>query len=95
MIKRLTWFVMGAVSGAAATLWALSVARTKARQLAPAQVAGAVSARARSRLDDVRDALFEARLAMREREAELRAELDRESNPTAGPPALTAKSSPN
>lgn len=95
MIKRLTWFTMGAVSGAVATLWALSVARARARALAPAQVAAAVSARARSRLDDVRDALFEARLAMREREAELRAGLDGDAAERSPRPALTVKSSPN
>lgn len=94
MLKRLTWFVIGAVVGSCTTLWALTVARAKARQLAPAQVAGAVTARARSRLDDVRDAIFEGRLAMREREAELRAELDRDRDGPPERPALTLNSGP-
>ncbi len=95
MIKRLTWFVMGAVVGSATTLWGLTVARSKARQLAPVQVAGAVGARLRDRWDDLHDAVFEGRLAMREREAELRAEFERGRATTAERPALAIKSSPN
>ncbi len=95
MLKRLRWFVMGAVAGAAGTLWAMAYGRSKVQELAPAHVAGELAARARTRLDDVRDALFEARLAMREREAELRAELDREGDAGSRPAALTVKSSPN
>jgi hypothetical protein len=95
VFKRLRWFVMGAVVGSATTLWGLTFARSKARQLAPASVAGAVGARARDRWDDLRDALFEGRLAMREREVELRTELDRGRAEAADRPALTLKSSPN
>lgn len=95
MLKRLRWFVLGAVSGVAATLWGVTVARSRVRRLAPAQVAGEVSARARSRVDDLRDALLEGRLAMRARERELRAELDRGRADAPARPALAVKSSPN
>lgn len=95
MFKRLRWFVMGALVGSATTLWGLTVARSKARQLAPAQVAGAVGARVRDRLDDLRHAVFEGRLAMRERETELRTELDRERRQASERPVLTQYSSPN
>ncbi|MCB9371292.1 MAG: hypothetical protein H6518_00725 [Microthrixaceae bacterium] len=93
MLKRLRWFTLGALSGIAGTLWALAYGRSRVRELAPANVAGELAARARARLDDARDALFEGRLAMREREAELRAELGHE-RAAAAPPALPARSSP-
>ena len=95
MLKRLRWFVLGVVTGMAATLWGITTARSKVRRLAPAQVAGEVSSRARSRVDDLRDALVEGRLAMRARELELRAELDRGRAEAPSRPALTVKSSPN
>lgn len=66
MIKRLTWFVSGAIAGATA----LGVARRKVRSvagdLAPAKVAARLG-------DRVRDAVAEGRRAMRAKEAELRA----------------------
>ena len=95
MLKRLVWFLIGASLGTALCLWALAVARTKARRLAPARVAGEVSAGVRSFLDDVRDAAVEGRLAMREREAELRDELARSNQASRARPALTAKASLN
>lgn len=93
MLKRLRWFLMGVVTGVAGTVWALAYGRSKVQELTPAHVAGELASKARTRLDDVRDAIFEGRLAMREREAELRTELDRER--AGGPvrPALTVKSS--
>lgn len=93
MLKRLRWFLMGAVTGAAATVWALAYGRSKVQELTPAHVAGELASKARTRLDDVRDAIFEGRLAMREREAELRTELDRERTGAPARPALTVKSS--
>ena len=95
MLKRLRWFLIGVVTGVAGTVWALAYGRSKVQELTPAHVAGELATRARSRLDDARDALFEARLAMREREAELRAEFDEDGGRRPRPPALTVKSSPN
>lgn len=95
MLKRLRWFLVGVVTGVAGTIWALVYGRSKVQELTPAHVAGELASRARTRLDDARDALFEARLAMREREAELRAEFDKDGGPGSRPPALTVKSSPN
>ena len=93
MLKRLRWFLMGAVTGVAATVWALAYGRSKVQELTPAHVAGELASKARTRLNDVRDASFEGRLAMREREAELRTELDRERTGAPARPALTVKSS--
>lgn len=95
MLKRLRWFVMGVVAGVAGTVWAMAYGRSKVQELTPAHVAGELAAKARTRLDDVRDAIFEGRLAMRERESELRSELERERDGTPVRPALTVKSSPN
>ncbi len=95
MLKRLRWFLMGMVAGVAGTVWALVYGRSKVQELTPAHVAGELATKARSRLDDARDALLVGRLAMREREAELRVELDRDRRGAPARPALTVKSSPN
>ncbi|HMQ26231.1 MAG TPA: hypothetical protein PKA98_09605 [Acidimicrobiales bacterium] len=93
MLKRLRWFVLGVVTGVAGTVWALAYGRSKVQELTPAHVAGELASKARTRLDDVRAAIFEGRLAMRERESELRSELDRERGGPPARPALTVKSS--
>ena len=95
MLKRARWFLMGVVAGVAGTVWALVHGRAKVQELTPAHVAGELASKARTRLDDVRAAIFEGRLAMREREAELRSELEREREGATARPALTVKSSPN
>ncbi|MBL8779048.1 MAG: hypothetical protein JNK12_24190 [Acidimicrobiales bacterium] len=95
MLKRLRWFLMGMVAGVAGTVWAFAYGRQKVQELTPAHVAGELATRARSRLDDAKDALFEARLAMREREAELRAGLEGDPAPGSSVRAITVKSSPN
>ena len=95
MIKRLVWFLVGATAGIAACLWAFTVGRRTVRRLAPTQVVGEVSTGVRSLLDDLRDAVTEGRLAMREREAELRAELERGERPPLARPALPTKASLN
>jgi hypothetical protein len=66
MIKRLTWFVGGAVIGAAAAGAAKKKAAQVATQYTPANVARATTTR-------VREAVTEGRRAAKEREAELRA----------------------
>ena len=69
MIKRLTWFIGGAVAGVAGA----SVAKRKAKEVtaeyAPAQMA-------RKAGDRVRDAVAEGKRAMKAKEAELRARMD-------------------
>ena len=69
MIKRLTWFVSGAVAGVAGVGIAKRKLKRAATQLAPKNVAQGITTR-------VRDSVVEGRLAMRAKEAELRARLD-------------------
>lgn len=69
MIKRLTWFVGGAVAGVAGASVAKKKARTVVVEYAPAQVAHRTA-------DRVRDAFAEGRRAAKAKEAELRARLD-------------------
>ncbi len=76
MIKRLTWFVGGAVLGAVGTGRAKKKVRSVADELAPVQVARKATERVRRRGHDVADAVREGRRAMRAKELELRARLD-------------------
>jgi hypothetical protein len=69
MMKRLVWFVSGAVAGIAGAGFAKKKAREAAEELAPAAVA-------RRTVHRVREAISEGRTAARVREAELRAQLD-------------------
>jgi hypothetical protein len=87
MIKRLTWFVGGAIAGAAGTGYAKRKVRAAAAQLAPSNVARTAADRARDRAHDLTEAVKEGRLAMRSKERELRARRD---GATAGPRALEA-----
>jgi hypothetical protein len=69
MIKRLTWFLGGAVAGVAGVGVAKRKMKQAATQLTPRKIARGVTTR-------VHDAVAEGRRAMRSREAELRARLD-------------------
>jgi hypothetical protein len=69
VIKRLTWFVGGAVAGVAGTGFAKRKLKQATTHLTPANIVHSVSAR-------VRDSVAEGRQAMRAKEAELRARLD-------------------
>ena len=65
MFKRVRWMSTGAAVGFGAAVWLQRKVKTAGRRYRPVGVAGAAAARAR-------DALEEGRVAMREREAELR-----------------------
>jgi hypothetical protein len=69
VIKRLSWFVGGAVAGVAGAGFAKRKVKKAASHLAPKNVVHGVTAR-------VRDAISEGGNAMRAKEAELRARLD-------------------
>lgn len=62
MLKRVRWFVTGAIAALSASAWAKRRMARRIGRYAPKAVA-----------DQTRHALAEGRLAMREREAELRA----------------------
>jgi hypothetical protein len=69
MMKRLTWFIGGAVAGVAGAGVAKKKAKAVAVEYSPAQVA-------RKTTDRVRDAVAEGRRAAKAKETELRARLD-------------------
>jgi hypothetical protein len=69
MMKRITWFMGGAVAGVAGASVAKKKVKQAATRLAPRYVVHSATGR-------VRDAFGEGRRAMHVREAELRARLD-------------------
>lgn len=82
MFKRLFWLAVGTGLGFGASFWLMRTVRQQVARLAPVKVSGqvtdAVTSRARAVGDGVKAALAEGRRAMREREAELRAEVGRQ-----------------
>jgi hypothetical protein len=81
MAKRLVWFGVGAASGCVAAVWGLSSVRRASQRFStdrvPTEVAGAVRRGGQTVRHDLRDAVDEGRAAMRARERELRAGLER------------------
>jgi hypothetical protein len=69
MIKRMTWFVGGAIAGVAGIGLAKRKVKEAATHLTPKHIAHGIT-------DRVHDAFTEGRRAMRARESELRARLD-------------------
>ncbi|MGH9156367.1 MAG: hypothetical protein ACRD1K_11165 [Acidimicrobiales bacterium] len=72
MFKRMLWLAIGTGVGFGTSFWVTRAVRQRVRHVtgkfAPERVVGAVSSLRR----DIRDAVADGRLAMREREAELR-----------------------
>lgn len=85
MITRATWFVAGAAAGVVGATYTRRKVKAVAEQMAPANVAKSVAVRARSRGQDLVEAVKEGRLAMRAKEDQLRAGRDAEA--LAIPPA--------
>jgi hypothetical protein len=81
MFKRIRWLGVGAVAGVTASVWTQRKARAVAARYRPAGVAGAAAGRAREWPDRLRAALVEGRVAMHERESELRSRLNPPSSP--------------
>jgi len=79
MIRRLVWFVAGAVGGAAGTVMAGRRVKRRVRdtvdQMAPTRVARQAGRRVRSSVEGVAEAVRDGRSAMRDKESELRARL--------------------
>jgi len=80
VLKRLRWIVMGMGVGASASVWAQRRVKLLMRSYAPPEVAARAAKRssevAKGKAGDVRTAFAEGRQAMREREAELRHQID-------------------
>ena len=80
MLKRLRWILMGMGVGASASVWAQRRVKLLLRSYTPPEVAARAAKRstelAGRKAGDVRTAFAEGRQAMREREAELRHQID-------------------
>ncbi|HVW34245.1 MAG TPA: hypothetical protein VHL53_17040 [Acidimicrobiia bacterium] len=80
MLKRLRWIVMGMGVGASASVWAQRKVKALMRSYTPPEVASRAARRSQAAAGrtagEVRTALAEGRQAMRQREAELRHQID-------------------
>ena len=76
MFKRLFWFTLGCAS----SLWVMRTVRRTVERLTPHRLTQDAVAGARSAGSELKAALDEGRQAMREREAELRAEMSRRTH---------------
>ena len=81
MFKRLFWLILGTIVGLSSSFWAQRRIRRTVERFYPERVARKVSASASTLVEDVRAALADGRMAMRQREESLRA---------LGPPAQRA-----
>ena len=75
MFKRLLWLVIGIGFGFGMSFWVLRLVRETARRYAPDKVSADLAGAITQLGQDLRAAVAEGRLAMREREDELRADL--------------------
>jgi len=75
MLKRVSWFVSGAIAGIAGAGFAKRKVKQTAAQLAPTNIAKTAAAKVREKGHDVADAVRDGRDAMRAKESELRAKL--------------------
>jgi len=84
MFKRITWFAMGAAAGASGSVYARRKAKEAAAKYRPVAIARNTAVRVKGRASDVVESVRDGRIAMREREAELREQLD-DQTPTVAP----------
>ncbi len=77
MFKRLFWLTVGLTIGYGTSFWLMRTVRRTVERLTPERLSRDVVARARSVGAELKAALDDGRVAMRQREAELRAEIDR------------------
>lgn len=75
MFKRLFWLTVGMAIGFGTSFWMYRLMRQMLDRYRPEQVADSVARTLRGLRDDVRAALAEGREAMRQAEADLRADL--------------------
>ena len=75
MLKRLFWLLVGLGFGFGMSFWVSRAVRERMARLSPEHVSSELAGALRGLGRDVRAAVAEGREAMREREAELRAEI--------------------
>jgi hypothetical protein len=76
VFKRLFWLMVGIGFGFGLSFWVTRVVRETIERYSPERVSADLAGALRSLGTDLREAVREGREAMREREGELRAELD-------------------
>jgi len=79
MFKRLFWLSTGLAAGFGSSFWLMRTVRRTIERLTPQRLTRDAVAGARSVGTELRAAVDEGRVAMHEREAELRAEIERRS----------------
>ena len=77
MFKRFFWLVVGAGFGFGVSFWLMRWVRETAARYAPDRVSSDLASAVKGLGQDLRDAVAEGRVAMREREVDLRSGLER------------------
>lgn len=83
MFKRLLWLTIGAGFGFGMSFWIVRMVRERIDRYSPERVSGDVAKAVRDLGRDVRAAVSEGATAMRQREAELRRQLEGPRAPAA------------
>ena len=76
MFKRLFWLMMGAGLGFGMSFWIMRTVRETVERYSPHRISSDLSEAARAMGVDVRQAVADGRDAMRDHEAELRAQVE-------------------
>ncbi len=76
MFKRLFWLVVGLGLGFGVSFWLMRFVRSTVERYTPERLSSDLGSALKSFGSDLREAVAEGRQAMREREAELRRELE-------------------
>jgi len=79
VLRRLFWLLMGTGFGFGVSFWMMRFVRATVDRYTPERVSADLAGAIKSFGSDLRAAASEGRLAMQEREAELRAEIDRKA----------------
>ncbi|MEY2432987.1 MAG: hypothetical protein QOC92_2712 [Acidimicrobiaceae bacterium] len=75
MFKRLFWLMIGVGFGFGVSFWVMRFVRDTMQRYTPERVSSDLAGALKGLGDDLRGAVADGRVAMREREAEIRAEL--------------------
>jgi len=81
MFRRLFWLVMGAAFGFGVSFWLTRFVKETVERYSPERVSGNMADALKAFGTDLRAAVAEGRIAMRETEEELRAAVDTRSRP--------------
>jgi hypothetical protein len=81
MFKRIFWLIVGAGFGFGVSFWLTRFVKSTVERYTPERVSADLAGAIRDFGKDLRAAVEEGREAMREREAEIRAELEKRDLP--------------